>query len=107
MSRSDGGALLALAESIADGSDVDWEAAEAGAPPDERVVIQQLRILSNLAGLHRSGPRRIGSPGPTFLAACFSSTCSSARAATAACASSPPSRNPSPWRKSFGTSGSA
>ena len=49
-------ALLALAESIADGAEVDWDAAEAGATPDERAVIRQLRVLSNLAGLHRSIP---------------------------------------------------
>ena len=49
-------ALLALAESIADGTDVDWEAAEAGATPEERAVIRQLRVLSDLAGLHRSMP---------------------------------------------------
>src|SRR3982751_3527954 len=59
MSRSDAGALLALAESIADGSEINWEAAEAGATPEERVVIRQLRILSNLAGLHRSMPMPI------------------------------------------------
>ena len=48
--------LLALAESIADGTDVDWAAAEAGAMPEERAVIRQLRVLSDLAGLHRSMP---------------------------------------------------
>jgi len=47
-------ALLALAESIADGAAVDWDAAEASATPEERAVIRQLRVLSNLAGLHRS-----------------------------------------------------
>jgi eukaryotic-like serine/threonine-protein kinase len=56
VSRSETGALLALAESIADGSAVDWEAAEAHATPEERVVIRQLRVLSSLAGLHRSLP---------------------------------------------------
>jgi eukaryotic-like serine/threonine-protein kinase len=49
-------ALLALAESIADGAAVDWDAAEAGATPEERAVIRQLRVLSDLAGLHRSMP---------------------------------------------------
>jgi len=49
-------ALLALAESIADGAAVDWDAAEAGATAEERAVIRQLRVLSNLAGLHRSMP---------------------------------------------------
>jgi len=49
-------ALIPLAESIADGSPVDWEAAEARANVDERGIIRQLRILSNLAALHRSLP---------------------------------------------------
>ena len=55
MSRPDA-ALLALAESIADGAAVDWDAAEATAAPEERAVIRQLRILSDLASLHRSIP---------------------------------------------------
>jgi serine/threonine protein kinase/tetratricopeptide (TPR) repeat protein len=56
VSRSEAAALMALAESIADGSAVDWDAAESQATPEERDVIRQLRILSNLAGLHRSMP---------------------------------------------------
>ena len=55
MSGSDA-ALLALAESIADGTAVDWDAAEATATAEERAVIRQLRVLSDLAGLHRSMP---------------------------------------------------
>jgi len=57
VSRSEGVALLPLAESIVDGSVVDWEAAEARATTDEQAIIRQLRVLSNLAGLHRSLPR--------------------------------------------------
>lgn len=49
-------ALLPLAESIADGTPVDWDAAEATATEEERAIIQQLRVLSNLATLHRSLP---------------------------------------------------
>ena len=56
MSRPDAAALLPLAESIADGSAVDWDAAEARATTDEQAIIRQLRVLSNLAGLHRSLP---------------------------------------------------
>jgi TolB-like protein/tRNA A-37 threonylcarbamoyl transferase component Bud32 len=57
VSRSDAAALLPLAESIADGGVVDWEEAEARATTDEQAIIRQLRVLSNLAGLHRSLPR--------------------------------------------------
>jgi serine/threonine-protein kinase len=53
---SEQAALVPLAESIADGSSVDWEAAEAHASADERAIIRQLRILSTLAALHRSLP---------------------------------------------------
>jgi eukaryotic-like serine/threonine-protein kinase len=50
-------ALLALAESIADGTTIDWQTVEAAAAtPEERGVIRQLRVLSDLAGLHRSMP---------------------------------------------------
>jgi TolB-like protein/tetratricopeptide (TPR) repeat protein len=56
VSRSDTAALLPLAESIADGAQVDWDAVEAHASRDEQAVIRQLRILSSLAVLHRSLP---------------------------------------------------
>jgi hypothetical protein len=51
-------ALLPLAESIADGSQIDWAEAEARATGDQRAVIRQLRILSELALLHRKLPAR-------------------------------------------------
>ena len=54
MTARDASALLELAESIADGAQVDWDAAEAGASLDDQAVIRQLRVLSSLAGLHRS-----------------------------------------------------
>jgi len=54
VSARDAAALLALAESIADGAPVDWDAAEARASREEQAVIRQLRVLSSLAGLHRS-----------------------------------------------------
>ena len=56
MGKADAPALLPLAESIADGVPIDWDAAEAGASERELVVIRQLRVLSSLAGLHRSTP---------------------------------------------------
>ncbi len=56
MAMPDPAALLPLAESVADGSAVDWDAAEARAIGDQRGVIRQLRILANLGGLHRSLP---------------------------------------------------
>ncbi len=48
--------LLSLAESVADGTPVDWETLETHATAEERPVIHQLRILSDLVGLHRSLP---------------------------------------------------
>ena len=61
MSKSEGAPLLPLAESIADGSVVDWEAAEARATSDERAIIRQLRVLSEPGGsASRSMPRDPG-----------------------------------------------
>jgi TolB-like protein/tetratricopeptide (TPR) repeat protein len=49
--------LLPLAESIADGVPVDWDAAEAHAgSADEQAIIRQLRVVANLAVLHRTLP---------------------------------------------------
>ena len=45
MIRPDAAALLPLAESIADGSPINWDTHEAAASADERAVIRQLRIL--------------------------------------------------------------
>ena len=53
MATSERAALLPLAESIADGSVIDWDAAEASASADDKAVIRQLRVLANVAGLHR------------------------------------------------------
>ena len=60
MSRPESAALLSLAESIADGAAIDWDAAEAAASERDRVLIGQLRVLSDLAGLHRSLPAVAG-----------------------------------------------
>ena len=56
MAMPEPGALLPLAESVADGSPVDWDAAELRASGDQQGVIRQLRILANLGVLHRSLP---------------------------------------------------
>ena len=53
-----------LAGSIADGSAVDWDAAEAAAGEEDGAVIRQLRVLSSLAGLHRTMPVETGTPAP-------------------------------------------
>jgi len=50
----DAAALLPLAESIADGSPIDWQAAEAAATADDRAIIRELRVLADLATLHRT-----------------------------------------------------
>jgi TolB-like protein/Tfp pilus assembly protein PilF len=55
--------LLSLAESVADGSPVDWAAAETAAQPGEQAVVRQLRVLAELATLHRSLP---ATPGPDW-----------------------------------------
>src|SRR4051794_14659554 len=62
MSRREAVALLSLAESIADGAPIDWDAVEAGAGERDRVLIGQLRVLSDLAGLHRSLPAAVSEP---------------------------------------------
>jgi len=49
--------LLKLAEAVADGFDVAWADAEASAKsPEQREIIRHLRVLADLANLHRSGP---------------------------------------------------
>src|SRR6185503_7756592 len=45
-------ALLALAESVADGSAIDWEAAAGQAAPEDRAYVRQLRILAKLTEIH-------------------------------------------------------
>lgn len=68
MSTPNAAALLPLAESIADGALVDWDAVEAVASDHDQAVIRQLRVLSNLAGLHRSLPAEPGAVPATLLA---------------------------------------
>ncbi len=60
--------LFALAESIADGRAVDWDAAESDLNDDQRAVVRQLRFVSELAVLHRTLPippeDAVTRPGP-------------------------------------------
>jgi eukaryotic-like serine/threonine-protein kinase len=48
--------LLDVAQSVADGTPVDWPTAETRASPEEQPAIRQLRILADLAALHRTAP---------------------------------------------------
>lgn len=60
--------LLSLAESVADGRPVDWAAAERGATPHDQAIVRQLRVLADVAVLHRSLPAAVGATprhGPT------------------------------------------
>ncbi len=41
---------------MADGSPVDWEAVEAGAPGRDRRIVRHLRLVDSIAALHRSIP---------------------------------------------------
>ena len=54
--RADDRALADLAASVADGSPVDWEAVEAGAPGRDRRIVRHLRLVDSIAALHRSIP---------------------------------------------------
>ena len=53
-------ALLSVAESVADGEAIDWAAAEQRATAEQQPVIHQLRVLADLAKLHRSLPAAPG-----------------------------------------------
>src|SRR5882672_11088954 len=45
-------ALLALAESVADGTSVDWKTAASQAAPEDQAFVRQLRILAKLTEVH-------------------------------------------------------
>src|SRR6516165_9355556 len=49
-------ALLALAESVADGSAIDWNAAESALQGPDQSIMRQLRIVAQLATVHRTLP---------------------------------------------------
>jgi eukaryotic-like serine/threonine-protein kinase len=50
------GQLLDLAASVADGAQVDWQAAETGAEDKARRLVRQLRLVADVAELYRSLP---------------------------------------------------
>ena len=54
--RADDRALADLAASVADGSPVDWPAAEASAGDASRRIVRHLRLVESIATLHRSIP---------------------------------------------------
>lgn len=57
--------LDALLESVADGSDVDWDAAEAAADENQRRIVRNLRLVASIAKVHRSIPDEVSDPpGP-------------------------------------------
>jgi TolB-like protein len=55
LKRNDG-ALADLAASVADGTPVDWRAAEVQADAPDRRLISHLRLVESIAALHRSVP---------------------------------------------------
>jgi eukaryotic-like serine/threonine-protein kinase len=59
------GQLLELAASVADGAQVDWQAAETGAQDSARRLVRQLRLLADVAELYRSLPEPPAQPGLT------------------------------------------
>jgi TolB-like protein/Tfp pilus assembly protein PilF/tRNA A-37 threonylcarbamoyl transferase component Bud32 len=57
--------LDALLESVADGSEVDWDAAEAAADEDQRRIVRNLRLVASIAKVHRSIPDDVpAAPAP-------------------------------------------
>jgi hypothetical protein len=56
MATADPVDLTRLAEAISDGDVVDWAAADSHASPDDRKVIDALKVVSQIAGLHRTMP---------------------------------------------------
>ena len=58
--------LEALLESVADGSEVDWDAAEAAADEDQRRIVRNLRLVASIAKVHRTLPDDVAdSPAPS------------------------------------------
>jgi eukaryotic-like serine/threonine-protein kinase len=51
-------ALSALAESVADGTAVDWSSIESRAEPRERRLIRHLRLVDSISALYRSIPEQ-------------------------------------------------
>src|SRR5690348_2939659 len=53
---ADANRLLALAEAVADGSDVDWADAESSVDPVDADLVRELRMLAAVADVHRQRP---------------------------------------------------
>ena len=49
-----------LAEAISDGDAVDWAAAQSQASPSDQRVLAALKVVSEIAGLHRTMPPSAG-----------------------------------------------
>ena len=49
-----------LAEAISDGDAVDWAAAGSQASPEDRRVLEAMKVVSEIAGLHRTMPPSAG-----------------------------------------------
>jgi hypothetical protein len=64
------GLLADLAGAILDGSPIDWASAESGADDLERPLLDPLRLLANLADLHRH-PSLTQSQVPLPASACL------------------------------------
>src|ERR1043166_1699372 len=47
-------AMLPLAESVADGTSIDWDAIEKDTPPEDRAFLKQLSVLARLSEIHRT-----------------------------------------------------
>ena len=62
--RADDRALADLAASVADGTPVDWHAAEARAPDRDLRILRHLRLVESIATLHRSIPATEGEITP-------------------------------------------
>jgi tetratricopeptide (TPR) repeat protein/tRNA A-37 threonylcarbamoyl transferase component Bud32 len=56
MLRADDRVLVDLAASVADGTPVDWNTAEAEAAAPDRRLVRHLRLVEGIASLHRSIP---------------------------------------------------
>jgi eukaryotic-like serine/threonine-protein kinase len=56
--------LDALLESVADGTDVDWDAADEVATEGERKLLRHLRLVAGIAEVHRTAPLDDLQPAP-------------------------------------------
>jgi len=64
---NDESGLLKLADAINSGTEVDWDSAETSAPRAQRIVVHQLKAISEISAAHREVPRAAqaaeGDPG--------------------------------------------